>query len=229
MIGKGARLWYNEVMLNVDVKVKYEEETRLRFSFEKGITLVLGEFGSYKSTLLKVIGGVKVIEDGYITLDGQNIEQLPPKDRNMMLIGGETMPVYKKVGMALMQPLRLRGVKKGEARKRAIEAAERFGLDFVDPVSEHKRAFFEARMSLRTTEVTMFDEPYHFFGEDVSEMIRGRKSDYVIVASSDGEDARKLCPDRLIVIRGGEVLQSGSYREVKEAPVNRYVDLLVNM
>ena len=44
-------------MIEVDVKVKYDRcEKRLTVAFNKGITLLLGEVGSFKSTLLKVIG-----------------------------------------------------------------------------------------------------------------------------------------------------------------------------
>ena len=133
------------------------------------------------------------------------------------------------MGKALIEPLLLRGYGKKEARRIADEAAERFGLDPNGLVASERRKFFEARMSLRSTKVTMFDEPYHFFGEDVSEMIRSRLSDYVIVTSSDGEDARKLVPNDLIVIREGDVLQSGTFDEVVNAPISKYVDLLVNM
>ncbi len=217
-------------MLKVDVIVDfYGEKKRLSVSFEKGMTLVLGETGAYKSTLMKVIGGVRIIEDGEISLDGERIEQLSPRERSMMLISEETLPTYKKVGKALMQPLILRGASRKNAKLVAIEAAQRYGLDFNGCVLDKKRRFFEARMSLRETKVTMFDEPYHFFNEDVSDMIKGRRSDYVIVTSSDGEDVRLLRPDTLIVLREGEVLQSGKSDEVSRFPVNKYVNLLVNM
>lgn len=221
---------YNIIMLNVDALIDfYGEKKRIVVAIDKGITLILGASGAYKSVLLKVIGGVEVIEDGTVEIDGENIEELSPKERNMLLISKETMPPIKKIGKALMQPLLLRKVAKKEAKRIAIETAERFGLDFDGLIANDKRKFFEARMSLRSARATMFDEPYHFFNEDVSEMIRSGKSDYVIVTSSDGEDARKLCPDNLIVLKYGEVLQSGTYDEVRSSPINKYVDLLVNM
>ncbi len=216
-------------MIKIDATVKYESEVRLELEIPEGITVLLGEAGSYKSTVLKVIGGVATIEDGVVVIDGRSVEQLPPWKRDTVLVSAETVPTCKKVKKALMQPWRLRGMSRADALERATEAAEKFGLNLGGRVTDNKRAFFEARMSLRNTEISMFDEPYHFFGEDVTEMIRSRKSKYVIVSSSDGGDVRRLHPDYLIVLRNGLVLQSEKPPKVSASPINKYVDLLVNM
>lgn len=211
-----------------NVKVDYYgEQTTLNFAFEKGITLVLGETGSFKTTLLRVIGGIKIIEDGEIVLDGVNIEEKPPRERNMALVGSDSLP-YGSVLSALMQPLRLRKTPRKEAKAIALSTMEKFALKNGKVMAIDKLAFFSARLSLRSTSVTMFDEPYHFLGDDATELIYSRGG-YTIVTSCDGSDISKLCPDYLFVVRQNKVLQCGPTAAVLSCPISKYVELLLKL
>lgn len=221
-------------MLDVNVKVKYcDEEIPLNVSLDSGITLVLGETGAYKTTLLMVIGGVKIIEDGEVILGGEHIEEIPPSKRDMALIGAQTLPTARTVIKALMQPLRLRGESKKAAYASALIAADKFGLDPKGKLKDMSDLLplFAARLEIRKTSVTMFDEPYHFFGEreEVTSLIRERGGEYTIVTSSSGADIRLLRPDNIIVMRRGKVLQSGKTEEVVNAPVDKYTELLIKI
>ena len=223
-------------MLEVkNVKVEYygEELAVLNFAFEKGVTLILGEVGSFKSTLFRIIGGIKEIPDGEIAIDGRQIEEVPPRERNMAYVGLDSTPEHGKTVKNLMKPLRLRGVNRREALTAATEAAKRENVPLVS-MKRLTRAdllsFFRARLSLRETQVTMFDEPYHYFGEEnadrITDTIRSRGG-YTLVSSCDGGDIERLKPDYLVIVRQDKVLQSGKTEDVLAAPMDTYVELLI--
>lgn len=217
------------------VKVEYYgiELATLDFEFARGVTLLLGEVGSFKTTLFRIIGGIKEIKEGEIILDEINIEENPPKLRDMAYVGEDSTP-SGSVRKALMMPLKLRGVGRHEAKLRADEAARQFGLEPKRKIKELcKRelvAFFAARLSLRETKVTMFDEPYHFFGEEneerITELIKSRGG-YTLVSSCDGGDVERLKPDYLFVLRGDKTLVCGKTEDVLSAQNDRYVSLFL--
>ena len=52
----------------------------LDFSVEKGeICVLLGPSGSGKSTLLNIIGGIDEADGGYISIDGEKMEEMKEK------------------------------------------------------------------------------------------------------------------------------------------------------
>lgn len=222
-------------MLEVkNVKVEYygEEVALLNFEFKQGVTLLLGEVGSFKTTLFRILGGIKEIKEGEIILDGTNIEELPPKRRDMAYVGKDSIPPSGTVIKALMLPLKLRGDKK--AKLKANEAANQFGLEPKRKIKELSKKelipFFAARLSLRNTIVSMFDEPYHLLGEDdaVTDMIKNRGG-YTLVSSCDGSDIERLKPDYLFVLRGDRVLAFGKTEDVLISPQDKYVEMFLGV
>lgn len=214
------------------IKAEYygNEIPEINLSFSSGVTLILGEVGAGKTNVLKIIGGIKEIIDGEIILDGQRIEEIEPKNRNMAYVGKDSVPFGNVYG-ALLQPLRLRKVNKKVAAFLAKEAADKFGLDtkikIKDLNKEQLLKFFAARLSLRNPVVTMFDEPYHFFGEEnsafITRLIKEKKG-VVIVTSCDGGDIERLKPDELIILRRGELLKHGKTDEVLADKSDEYIN-----
>ncbi|MBR2968148.1 MAG: ATP-binding cassette domain-containing protein [Clostridia bacterium] len=205
-----------------NVKIEYygEDLCDLNFAFNKGVTLILGEVGSFKTTLFLVLGGVKYIEQGEVIIDGENIEEIPPKHRNMAYVGLNSTP-RGCVLSELMRPLLLRKTDRKQARAIALDACNMFSLAPRQKIKklslEQLIRFFRARLSLRDSNVTMFDEPYHYFGEQneqaITDMIRSRNG-YVLVASCDGADVTRLEPDYLVIVRRDKVLYDGKAQDV---------------
>lgn len=220
-------------MLEVrNVKIEYygEEMTTLSFAFDKGVTLILGEVGSYKTTLFSVVGGIKEIPDGEIIIDGTNIEEVHPRHRNIAYVGANSIPQGGKVLDQLALPLRIRGAKKAEAIKLARDAADKFGLDQSKKIRSLSKTelvnFFAARLSMRQLQVTMFDEPYHFLGEEnefaITKLIKGCCG-YVLVSSCDGADVKRLNPDYLVVLRREKILAMGKTEDVLKNASGEYL------
>ena len=48
--------------------------------------VIVGPSGCGKSTLLRMVAGLETISDGEILIDGQVVNQLEPKDRNIAMV-----------------------------------------------------------------------------------------------------------------------------------------------
>ncbi len=235
MLENSVKICYYTRMLEVRITIEYyEEKTELGFCFDRGITLILGEVGSFKTTLLRTIGGVKEIIDGEIILDEKHIEELPPKDRNMSLVSADTIPTSGKVRKILTKPLVMRGINKKEASISAEKVARSFSLDLNKNIKDLDKnellSLVHARLMLRQTEVSMFDEPYHLFDDEsaVTDMIKSRRG-YVLVTSCDGSDLKKLNPDYVAIVKRDKVVQYGEADTVLSSPTDKYTELLLNI
>ncbi len=97
------------------------------------LTLILGRSGSGKSTLLRCLAGLEKKIEGSITLHGQSISSIKPKERACM-IGyipqSFLLFPHLKVQEAIAQPLRLTlGLPRQEAMERALALLQMFGIE----------------------------------------------------------------------------------------------------
>ena len=69
--------WFssNQVIKNVDLNIKDGE-----------FIVFVGPSGCGKSTLLRMIAGLEDINSGTISIDGQVVNDLPPKQRNIAMV-----------------------------------------------------------------------------------------------------------------------------------------------
>src|SRR5262245_66507997 len=54
--------------------------------FEREILTIVGTSGCGKSTLLRMIAGLDVPSSGHIRIDGQSMENVPARDRNVAMV-----------------------------------------------------------------------------------------------------------------------------------------------
>ena len=96
------------------------------FSIQGGECLGLkGTSGSGKTTVMEAICGLRKVASGKISINGREITQLTPAERNIGLVPQENvlfphMPVAAQIGYGL----RLRKWAKSDARQRVEEVAE---------------------------------------------------------------------------------------------------------
>lgn len=96
--------------------------------------VILGPSGCGKSTLLRTIAGLEDIQGGQIILDGRNIANDDPKDRDMAMVF-QNYALYPHMTVAgnLEFGMKMRGVDKKTRKARVLEAAKVVGLgDFLD-------------------------------------------------------------------------------------------------
>ena len=137
--------------------------------------------------------------------------------------------------------LRIRGMKRGEIRDRAMEQLERFGISHLNDRSARTLSGGEAqRTSLARAfaiqpEILFLDEPFASLDppsrdsliEDLEGILRQTRTT-TIFATHDRLEALRLS-DRIAVMNGGKILQVGTPREVTHQPANEFIARFVGV
>jgi multiple sugar transport system ATP-binding protein len=100
-------------------------------TIESGEFLVLvGPSGCGKSTLLRMIAGLEEVTGGTISIDGREVTNLSPRDRDIaMVFQNYALYPHYTVEKNLAYGLRVRGTPKPEIQRRVKEVAEMLGLE----------------------------------------------------------------------------------------------------
>ncbi len=111
------------VLQDIDLSIKRGE-----------VVVVIGPSGSGKSTLCRAVNRLETIDSGTITLDGQ---PLPAEGKALANLRAEVGMVFQSFNLfahktilenVTLGPIKVRGVKKDAAEKRAMELLERVGI-----------------------------------------------------------------------------------------------------
>jgi glutamate transport system ATP-binding protein len=135
------------------------------------VVVVIGPSGSGKSTLCRAINRLETIQRGSITLDGK---PLPEEGKELAALRAEVGMVFQSFNLfahktilenVTLGPIKVRGMKKADAEKRATELLERVGVG-------HQAAKYPAQLSggqqqrvaiaralAMDPKVMLFDEP----------------------------------------------------------------------
>src|SRR4051795_1898450 len=103
----------------------------LNLGIEDGEFMVLvGPSGSGKSTALRMLAGLEEVSSGEIRIDGTDVSNKPPKDRDIAMVFQNYalyphMSVAENMGFAL----KLKGVSKEERNAKVREVAKILGLE----------------------------------------------------------------------------------------------------
>ena len=209
---------------------------------------VLGPNGAGKSTLLRALAGLVAINGGRIVLDDTPVDD--------PATGTFVEPEARRVGMVfqdyLLFPhltvlenvafgLRSRGIARREARRQATDWLGRVGLaDRADAAPTALSGGQQQRVALARALVThprllLLDEPLAALDVGTrAELRRDMRSHLAtfsgarVIVTHELLDAVALA-DRLVVLEDGRVAQSGTVREVADAPRSRYVADLVGV
>ena len=108
--------------------VKAVDNASLEINDQEFVVLV-GPSGCGKSTTLRMVAGLEEISSGNIFIDGQRMNDVPPKDRDIAMVFQNYalyphMTVYKNMAFGLM----LRKYPKPEIDQRVRDAAQILGI-----------------------------------------------------------------------------------------------------
>jgi ABC-type Fe3+/spermidine/putrescine transport system ATPase subunit len=192
---------------------------------------ILGPSGSGKSTLLRAIAGIVDITSGRISWDGEEMGDVPTHERDfgLMFQGFALFPhltVGENVGFGLPAGAADPGV--GEAL--AWVGMEDFAARSVEDLSGgEKQRVALARTLAPRPRLVMLDEPLGSLDRHLRERLveetralllqRGATA---IVVTHDREEAEAIC-DRLALMRGGSIVQTGTTAEMLADPVEEWV------
>jgi putative spermidine/putrescine transport system ATP-binding protein len=198
--------------------------------------VLLGPSGCGKTTTLRMIAGFVEPTAGTIHLAGRDISLLPPWQRNAGLVF-QSYALFPHLSVAknVAFGLEMRRIAPSEITQKVDEALRlvrlsRLGERLPRQLSggQQQRVAL-ARALVFQPDILLLDEPLsnldaklrHEVRVEIRELQRKLGLTTVMV-THDQEEALTMA-DRLVVMKDGEVRQSGSQRDLYERPADRFV------
>ena len=219
----------------------YDNNVQAVFGFtldieDKEFIVFVGPSGCGKSTTLRMIAGLEDISAGEFYIDGELMNDVAPKDRNIAMVFQSYalyphMTVYENMAFGL----RLRKVPKDIIDAKVRDAAEKLGLT---PYLQRKPKALSGgqrqrvalgRAIVRDAKVFLMDEPLSNLDAKLrvqmrSELIRLHNSlaTTTIYVTHDQIEAMTMA-SRIVVMKDGYIQQVGAPKEIYDNPINVFV------
>src|SRR5207248_2317921 len=196
----------------------------------------VGPSGCGKTSALRMIAGLEPISSGTVRVGGDVVNDLPPKARDMAMIFQNYalyphMNVYDNMGFGL----KMRGIDRGEIRRRVENAARILGLsEVLTKRPRHlsggqRQRVAMGRAIVREPRAFLMDEPLsnldaklrvHMRAE-IARIQRDLQATTIYV-THDQSEAMTL-GDRVCVLRNGVLQQVDRPQVLYEHPANLFV------
>jgi multiple sugar transport system ATP-binding protein len=203
---------------------------------DKEFVVLVGPSGCGKSTTLRMIAGLEDISAGEIAVDGEVVNDVPPKDRDMAMVFQNYalyphMTVYENMSFGL----RLKRYPKAEIARRVQEAARI--LDITELLDRKPRQLSGGqrqrvamgRAIVRNPKVFLFDEPLSNLDAKLRVQMRTeikrvhqKVRTTTVYVTHDQVEAMTLA-DRVVVMNRGKIEQIGAPNDLYHAPRTRFV------
>jgi ABC-type Fe3+/spermidine/putrescine transport system ATPase subunit len=192
---------------------------------------LLGPSGCGKTTTLRMIAGLEKPDAGVITFEGADITNLAPERRGFgMVFQNYALFPHLNVSENVAFGLRARHKTKVEIRERVTSALELVQLPGyekreVNELSggQQQRVAIARAIAIEPV-LLLFDEPLSNLDVSLREETRRELRELVnrlrltaVYVTHDQEEAYALC-DRISVMVGGRIMQTGRPRELYEKP-----------
>lgn len=209
----------------------------LSLTIEDGeFVALVGPSGCGKSTLLRIIAGLEPESGGQVSIGGQLVNGMTPRERNIaMVFQSYALYPHMTVRQNISFNLELSRVPRQRA---ALEVARVADLLQISGLLDRRPAQLSGgqrqrvamgRAMVRDPDVFLFDEPLSNLDAQLRIQMRGemkrlhqkirRTSVYV---THDQIEAMTLA-DRIVVLNSGTIEQHGHPMELYERPVNLFV------
>lgn len=192
---------------------------------------LLGPSGCGKTTTLRMIAGLEKPDSGSILFQNSDITNLPPERRGFgMVFQNYALFPHLNVFDNVAFGLRARHKTKSEMAERVASALELvqlpgYGKRAVDELSggQQQRVAIARAIAIEPA-LLLFDEPLSNLDVSLREETRSELRELVtrlgltaVYVTHDQEEAFALC-DRISVMVGGKLMQTGRPRELYEQP-----------
>jgi len=197
---------------------------------------MLGPSGSGKTTVLRLIAGFELPDSGVIEIDGVDVSQTPPFNRDVNTVFQDYalfphMTVLENVEYGL----KVKKVGKEERQVRARTALLRVKLEGYEARKPaqlsggQRQRVALARALVNEPKVLLLDEPLgaldlqlrHEMQIELKELQRDVGITFIFV-THDQEEALTMA-DRIAVFHAGNIVQMGTAREIYEEPNSEFV------
>ena len=225
----------------------YDNKVQAVFDFNIDVKdgefiVLVGPSGCGKSTTLRMIAGLEDISSGTLIIDGEDVTQKPPKDRDIAMVFQNYalyahMTIYENMAFSLT----LRHEDPNVIHEKVLAAAEILGL--TDQLNKkpkqlsggQRQRVAMGRAIVRTPKVFLFDEPL----SNLDAKLRGatrreilllhkRLGATMLYVTHDQTEALTLA-DRIVCMSMGYVQQIGTPLELYDTPANLFVASFIGL
>ena len=198
--------------------------------------VLVGPSGCGKSTTLRMVAGLEEITAGEIWIDGDVVNDVPPRDRDIaMVFQNYALYPHMSVFDNMAFGLKLRKFPKDEIKRRVADAARI--LDIVPLLDRKPRALSGGqrqrvamgRAIVRNPKVFLFDEPLSNLDAKLRVQMRTEIKKVhqtipttTVYVTHDQIEAMTLA-DRVVVMNGGVIEQVGTPNDLYHHPATRFV------
>ena len=219
--------YYGDVHVIKDVSLDIKSQS---------FTVLVGPSGCGKSTMLRMIAGLEDINSGTISIDGQVVNDLPPKQRNIaMVFQSYALYPHMTVFDNMAFGLKLEKRSKDEINERVQEAARILQIeDYLHRKPKQLSGGQRQRVAIgraitRKPKVFLFDEPLSNLDAALRVQMRvelaklhDQLNATLIYVTHDQTEAMTLADD-IVVLDEGIVSQNGSPMDLYANPNNLFV------
>jgi putative spermidine/putrescine transport system ATP-binding protein len=214
-----------------------EAVKEFNLDIEKGeLVSFLGPSGCGKTTTLRMVAGFEIPTDGHIVINGQDITNMPPNQRDVGMVF-QSYALFPNMTVASNIGFGLKVMKKQpeEIKQRVKEMLElinmpEYGDRYPSQLSggQQQRVALARALALRP-EVLLLDEPLSALDAKIRVSLRSEIRSIqqklgitAIYVTHDQEEALSLS-DRVVVMNAGRMEQVGSPFEIYNFPQTTFV------
>jgi len=219
--------YYGDVHVIKDISLDIKSQS---------FTVLVGPSGCGKSTMLRMIAGLEDINSGTISIDGEVVNDLPPKQRNIaMVFQSYALYPHMTVFDNMAFGLKLEKRSKDEINERVQEAARILQIEeYLHRKPKQLSGGQRQRVAIgraitRKPKVFLFDEPLSNLDAALRVQMRvelaklhDQLNATMIYVTHDQTEAMTLADD-IVVLDEGIVSQKGSPMELYSNPSNLFV------
>ncbi|ROR90094.1 amino acid ABC transporter ATP-binding protein [Nocardioides aurantiacus] len=208
----------------------------IQLSVAKGeVVVVIGPSGSGKSTLCRTINRLETIDQGQITLDGQ---ELPQEGKALAALRSEVGMVFQSFNLfahktilenVTLGPIKVRGTSKAEAEKRGRELLDRVGVGHqaekypAQLSGGQQQRVAIARALAMEPKAMLFDEPTsaldpEMISEVLDVMVDLAKQGMTMIVVTHEMGFARTAADRVVFMADGAIVEENTPEEFFTRP-----------
>ena len=197
--------------------------------------VILGPSGCGKTTTLRCIAGLESVDAGSILIDGNDVTNLPPRDRDVAMVF-QNYALYPHMTVAdnIGYPLRMKKLQKKEVEERVTEITTLLGIKHL--LSRRPRQLSggeQQRVALgraivRKPKVFLMDEPLsnldaklRLYTRAELKKLQEQLGVTTVYVTHDQAEALALA-DRIAIMNKGKVLQYDTPQTIYGRPKNAF-------
>lgn len=218
-----SKAWHGFALKNINFTVEEDE-----------YFVILGPTGAGKTLLLETIMGFHKLDEGKITLNGFDITNILPEERNIGYVSQNCMLFpHMNVRENIEFGLKMKNVNKTE-RQRTVDEILDFSnlrsLEYRLPTTlsgGEKQKVTLARILVLKPRIILLDEPLTGVdaetARDIKSDLKSMSSRKIVIHVTHDQIEGFSLGDRLAVMNSGEIVQIGKSKEVFGKPCNTFV------